>query len=511
MRVVAGAATMMITRSHRAASISESELHISGISAYGAGVARVRCSRLSLRSTVQLLMGALFLLLLAIGVGTMVVRDRVDAALMHLTNAAEPAQTTIALLTKATVDEQRDVQQFMSTGDPSALRDDADDRAEAARDRAMLADQLGDDPAIRPELARVDQALIVWRTRSADPQISARQHGQVAELPTETTSRQNFDSLQWWLGDCRARIDHGTAVEAARARREQATANWLATGSMVGALGIVAATMIVLRRSLTRPLDSLITRVGRVTRGDLDQRVASAGPPELTAVATAVDTMRGRILDHTRQAVRDQQQFARYEEAHRIAEGLRDRVIRHLLAIGLSMQALAARHPTMAPALTGMIEDIDSVVRDVRTVVTDVGPTEVTGPGVSAQVLDVVTDSERTLGFSPRLTFAGNIDAAVPTRVADELVPAVAEALNIVTGHGHPTRVEVRLALADQVLSLHVSTDDPGIATQADQDGALSSIRRRAERLGGTCTLSTIPSISSTIHWRVPTGPSTQE
>jgi signal transduction histidine kinase len=274
---------------------------------------------------------------------------------------------------------------------------------------------------------------------------------------------------------------------------------------MLFAVIVAGATVLVLRRSLTRPLSTLTGQVQQVARGDLDRPVQPSGPPELVAVAEAVESMRLRILTQTQEAALTRQQFALYEEADRIAQGLHHRVIQRLFGMGLSVQSIANRHPGAAPALSETIDEIDQAIQEIRAVIVGLSPQSAVEGGIRQQVLDVVADSERTLGFTPRVYFAGRIDETVPDEITKQLMPALRETLANVAGNAHARRVEVNLEFLDRALVLQVTNDNPGVpAASAGTDGTLRGVRQRAELLGGTCAISTTPHVGTTVDWRVP-------
>jgi signal transduction histidine kinase/ligand-binding sensor domain-containing protein len=82
------------------------------------------------------------------------------------------------------------------------------------------------------------------------------------------------------------------------------------------------------------------------------------------------------------------------------------------------------------------------------------------------------------------------------------------EAVTNVARHARSSRVEIALSIEDGALSLTVKDDGVGFDPGAEADGeGLLSMRRRAERLGGTLTLESDPRTGSTISARIPLTP----
>ena len=78
------------------------------------------------------------------------------------------------------------------------------------------------------------------------------------------------------------------------------------------------------------------------------------------------------------------------------------------------------------------------------------------------------------------------------------------EAINNVARHAACSRVEIDLRVDGSTLRLDVTDDGRGLDVQAFHDGeGLTSMRRRAERLGGSCEVRAIAGIGTTVDVRV--------
>ena len=201
------------------------------------------------------------------------------------------------------------------------------------------------------------------------------------------------------------------------------------------------------------------------------------------------------------------------EDRERIARELHDTVIQRLFATGMSTQALAGRvaDPEIAARLSGVVDDLDTTIRDIRTAIFGLqGGAYRTG--LRARVLEVVRDCTPVLGFEPRVHFVGPIDATVDDEVAEQLLPTLREALANVGRHAKATQAEVLVSGTVDRLVLEVSDDGIGpahhtSAERSDHSGhGLVNMARRAEQLGGTCELRAGPSAGSTLVWEAPLG-----
>jgi ligand-binding sensor domain-containing protein/two-component sensor histidine kinase len=107
------------------------------------------------------------------------------------------------------------------------------------------------------------------------------------------------------------------------------------------------------------------------------------------------------------------------------------------------------------------------------------------------------------------MSFTAPADARQHSRLGIEtrrdLFLIFKEAVTNVARHANSSRVEIALSIDDGSLSLIVKDDGVGFDPSAEADGeGLLSMRRRAERLGGTLTLKSDPRTGSTIAARIP-------
>jgi signal transduction histidine kinase len=138
-----------------------------------------------------------------------------------------------------------------------------------------------------------------------------------------------------------------------------------------------------------------------------------AGPTEIATVASAVDAMRVRLRAEIARATASKQQLARYEQAERIARDLNETVVQRLFRTGLNLQSMAGRQPAASGALSVAVDDIDSAIRELQTAIFGLTMRR-EEDGLSKRVLDVVGESETSLGFSPQVGFDGTLTGELP-------------------------------------------------------------------------------------------------
>jgi signal transduction histidine kinase len=229
-----------------------------------------------------------------------------------------------------------------------------------------------------------------------------------------------------------------------------------------------------------------VTVTPRAGEGALDERDAELVEALADSAAPAVAALR---LTDSLQEAREQLVAAREEERRRVRRDLHDGVGAALA--GLRLQLDSARDlvadPLAGKLLDAAADGLAEAVRDVRQVTEDLRPPALDDLGLAASIeglarrlrtpaLDVVVDA----GILPTLPAA--VDVAC-YRIA-------AEALANAAKHARASRVEVRLSAADGLLRLAVVDDGVGLPAVPRSRGlGLSSMRQRAEEIGGRCTI----------------------
>jgi signal transduction histidine kinase len=228
-----------------------------------------------------------------------VVTDRNQAAVDSLVNRIIPTRRGFAELLITLVEEQNAVRGYALSGDParrvayqSAVSHQHDDVVIL---RALL---TTGDVDISERLDRVVAETEVWRVRGAEPLLAAvaREGPRPAADAGYRAEEQLFEPV---LTSARGLVDELDA------RRTAATAGLEAYRrteliALFGAAALAAAagtaTLLLLRRWVTRPIERLAEDARKVAGGEHAHRVGvPAGPPELTAVAADVERMRSRI------------------------------------------------------------------------------------------------------------------------------------------------------------------------------------------------------------------------
>jgi signal transduction histidine kinase len=231
-------------------------------------------------------------------------------------------------------------------------------------------------------------------------------------------------------------------------------------------------------------LGRLAARPG-YTDTDLDMAAAFAGH-----AARAMELAQVRA---------DQLSLAQAEDHDRIASDLHDRVIQELFALGMRMQGHAARAgPAAAELINGYADTLDEIIKRIRTSIFGLHHPHAAPAGLPARVIEIIDEHTAPLGFTVGVRFAGPLDPGPDEALAHDILAVTREALSNCAHHAHATAATISLVLQDGLITLDIT--DNGLGPPARSDG-LSSMRRRAERNGGTFQLTTPATGGTHLAW----------
>ncbi|MGY1621425.1 CHASE3 domain-containing protein [Geodermatophilus sp. SYSU D00965] len=462
----------------------------------------------TLRGTVHLVVVVMVALLLAGGAAAGLTRLSVLMSVDRLESTVVPARQAARDLTVAFVDQETGERGFLLTGDPSLLEPYDRGRADAESLQRRLTALLRDDAPGLDLLQQVTAAAQAWDTQVAQPGIAARSRGPLPEglqRDLGASDKALFDTLRDRLDALVARTSQLTRMQLDHIAAAEAVANGVALGTLAVAVAVALLTVPLLRHRLTRPLERLLADVQAVAAGDHERPIAGQGARELVTIAASVETMRQSVLRHSRERLAALRQLTLREEHDRMATDLHDLTIQRVFALGLRLSSAARRHPELAPVLEPLVEETDEVIRELRTVIFDLGRTPDGDQALRRSVLDVTEAGVRILGFSPAVEFDGPVDTVTADEVVDGLTAVLREALSNVARHAAASTVAVTVAVDDGWVALTVADDGRGIPDGAPRGNGLANLRTRAERLGGKATVDARTDGPGTVvRWEVP-------
>ncbi len=194
------------------------------------------------------------------------------------------------------------------------------------------------------------------------------------------------------------------------------------------------------------------------------------------------------------------------EDRERIARDLHDHVIQQLFATGMTLQsaALRAANPEVRGRLEEAVDRLDETIRRVRTTIFELYDRVGTGTdSVRAQILDLLHEAARALGYQPSLHLDGPVDTAVAPTVSEHMLAVLREMLSNLARHARATGATVSVSVGDHV-TVRVVDDGMGPPDDVMTGNGLRNMQARAEALGGTFALARAPGSGTVATWQVP-------
>jgi PAS domain S-box-containing protein len=216
---------------------------------------------------------------------------------------------------------------------------------------------------------------------------------------------------------------------------------------------------------------------------------------ELRTIATVRD-----VTDREEIASR----VAMMRDRERIARDLHDMVIQRLFAAGMNLQAVAgdSQSAFVADRIRETVDELDEAISELRAAIFRLGADD-EQRSVSTQLVELVHERGRSLGFAPRLEMTGEVDGLADF-VVEQLVATVNEGLSNVARHSGATATTVNIHRADSRLRLEITDNGSGMGEKPKRHGGISNMMWRAAELGGTCTVGAAQPEGMTLIWSVP-------
>lgn len=195
------------------------------------------------------------------------------------------------------------------------------------------------------------------------------------------------------------------------------------------------------------------------------------------------------------------------EERERIGRELHDGVIQSLFAVGMNLQAAAARAagPELEQRLNVAVTEIDNAIRDLRNYIFGLRPGILADRQLAQAIQGLASDFERESG----VIILADVDPAVAARLASQagdIVQLVRESLSNVTRHASATTCRVSLREADGEAVLEIDDDGQGFDVEAapGPGQGLPNLRERARSMGAALEIESSAGTGTTVRVRLP-------
>jgi two-component system, NarL family, sensor kinase len=201
--------------------------------------------------------------------------------------------------------------------------------------------------------------------------------------------------------------------------------------------------------------------------------------------------------------------FVQEEERRRIRRDLHDSLGPTLTAVAFQADAarnLVERDPQTAIHLLGELRtEVSSAIAEIRRLVDGLRPPALAEVGLVEalrQQAGRFAEARQDGSLAVEVSAPGGVDG-LPAAIEVAAYRIAAEAINNAARHAHASRCCVRLS-AGETLEVEVVDDGSGWRAGARAGVGLSSMRERAEELGGTLVLSAAPGGGSRVLATIP-------
>ena len=203
---------------------------------------------------------------------------------------------------------------------------------------------------------------------------------------------------------------------------------------------------------------------------------------------------------------RERERLRVYEDRDRIARDLHDRVIQRLFATGMLLQGTTRMPDVPVPVadrIERAVDNLDQTVKEIRqTIFALHDPVGTAAGGLRSRILAECSAAEPALGFLPRVSLTGPVDAFVDDEISEQVITALRELLANVARHARASTTAVDVAAARGSLVLTVTDDGVGIAPTGRRSG-MANLEIRAQTLGGTFTANPLEAGGTAAVWSV--------
>ncbi len=204
---------------------------------------------------------------------------------------------------------------------------------------------------------------------------------------------------------------------------------------------------------------------------------------------------------------------AREEERRRLRRDLHDGLGPALSSAMLKLGAARRLLPPASPASNLIVEvrdDMRATIADVRSLVYDLRPPVLDQLGLVPAIRDYAEQCTRDDGWMRVTVDAPEALSPLPAAVEVAAYHITREAMTNAARHARARSCRVYLALVDAPqqpqLRLEIADDGVGLPAVHSAGVGLSSMRERAEELGGRCTVESLPGDGTRVLACLPVG-----
>jgi CHASE3 domain sensor protein len=211
----------------------------------------------------------------------------------------DAGQDEAATLLGLYLDEETGVRGYLLGLAPALLQPYKQAKTQVAHKEAELREHLASDPAAEKLVAQVVDASTAWSTKYATPALAAVAAGHVAEERRQGSvldGKDLFDGVRNGMTKLTARIAVDQRTNESRIGILEDRLEALLVISLVAAIAVLVALVLITRRNVIRPLEALGAAARQVAEGELLKPVRAEGPAEIGRLGADLEAMRSRLV-----------------------------------------------------------------------------------------------------------------------------------------------------------------------------------------------------------------------
>ena len=205
-------------------------------------------------------------------------------------------------------------------------------------------------------------------------------------------------------------------------------------------------------------------------------------------------TERKRMEDALR--MRERELYAALQERERISQDLHDGILQSLFAVGLNLEVAKSLMPpktrkTSGASLDKAIDQLNGVMREVRTFIAGVGSDLFEGKDLQAALQSMLTSLTENQPTRVRLAVEKRAAQAVSAEQSFHLFRVIQEAVSNCIRHGGAQEARVSLKILKQGVRLSIRDNGRGFDQDTVKEGGygLHNMAARAKKIGGRFTV----------------------
>jgi signal transduction histidine kinase len=242
----------------------------------------------------------LLLVLAVVGIGlALIANGQLTNNRNFLLNQVGPARRAALNLEDALVNEESGVRGYAITGEPSFLQPYHNGvKSEALAYAELHAREPAVGPAVAAQVETVRIRAQAWQREFVASVLARGRQPAHESIVANVKGKQLFDAIRTSFASLQSALTRKDSSTRQQLNDAASTLLLLLVLAAVLILGGVLGASLLLRRTITQPLERLGSEARRVAGGEFARPlVIASGPREIAEVGLEIDAMRERIVD----------------------------------------------------------------------------------------------------------------------------------------------------------------------------------------------------------------------